>query len=91
MAPEVDDVAQRNLLVAVEYLEDARGAAAVDNGGGWAAAPRRWFVEAWHFPRRQLPPLAIAAAVVGGVGPVGMSVLFSGSTGFRNARLHLHR
>lgn len=37
------------------------------------------------------PPLAIAAAVVGGVGPVGMSVLFSGSTGFRNARLHLHR
>jgi len=35
MAPEVDDVAQRNLLVAVEYLEDAGGAAAVDNGGGW--------------------------------------------------------
>lgn len=42
-------------------------------------------------PPATAPPLAIAAAVVGGVGPVGMSVLFSGSTGFRNARLHLHR
>lgn len=92
VAAKVDDVAQRNLLVAVEYLKDARGAAPVDYRGGRAAARQGGPTQGrWHLSRRQLltPVAAVAPMVGGGSRSVGVSVRFTGAVGFRYAGLHL--
>lgn len=73
MTPKVDNISQRHLLVAVKYLKDARGAAAVDNRGGGAAARQRTTSQGpTALARRQFTSLAVAAAMVGGIaGGVG--------------------
>lgn len=67
MAAEVYDIAQRHLLVAIEYLKDAWGAAAIDYGGGCAAANARHGGRI-HGRGQLIVPLVVAGLARGAIG-----------------------